>query len=433
MISPRGGKFLGYAQKVFPLDVGQMVLFFLVVTFGVALGAQSPTLGFVFPAVFFLAFSLGPVIKRFERTPRLRPSATAPDHNRKIPSENPNQKIPEGDLKPLGPKELSRFVEATLESQKTSVSGRAVGTDLSLTVVVPVYNGADTLVHAIKSVTDWQSSQLQLIVVDDGSIDATPDLLSDFMSGSAGRTRFFRQENRGLSAARNLGLQNVDTDYVVFLDADDWFLPNFAKETLAEIKEAGTDAAVFRMLDFREGSRSFVETTYSSVAKSSKDLVCSESASEVLTLTNPQVSNKVFSMDLIERAGFAFPEDREIIDDLPTVYPWLAYANSILVTKALRFVYRRKPYGLHKERLAAAGPLLGSLVLLRKRLDGTLKGINEIEWDSFVRGKLEWGIQTGGTRFRDEILRLPATHDWVKKLALSLEQWQSNLARIGLK
>jgi glycosyltransferase involved in cell wall biosynthesis len=90
-----------------------------------------------------------------------------------------------------------------------------------LSVVVPTYNRAWCLAEALDSVLAQDVAGVELIVVDDGSTDGTPQLLA----GYGGAIRILRQENRGVSAARNAGIAAARGGLVAFLDSDDVWLP----------------------------------------------------------------------------------------------------------------------------------------------------------------------------------------------------------------
>lgn len=94
---------------------------------------------------------------------------------------------------------------------------------ISVSVIVPCFNAAEYLSAAINSVLEQAFSAFELIVVDDGSTDRTETVLRNF---SDRRLRVIRQDRKGVSAARNRGLQIARGAYVCFLDADDLFLKN---------------------------------------------------------------------------------------------------------------------------------------------------------------------------------------------------------------
>ena len=89
-----------------------------------------------------------------------------------------------------------------------------------ISVVIPCYNQAHYLGEAIESVLAQSYPYFEIVVIDDGSTDNTSEV-----AGRYPRVRCIRQDNQGLSAARNTGLRHSEGEYVVFLDADDRLLP----------------------------------------------------------------------------------------------------------------------------------------------------------------------------------------------------------------
>lgn len=90
-----------------------------------------------------------------------------------------------------------------------------------VSVILPTLNRAGLLAQAIDSVLAQTFASFELIVVDDGSTDRTPDLLAAY----AGHITLLRQPNRGVSAARNRGIAASSGDLIALLDSDDYWLP----------------------------------------------------------------------------------------------------------------------------------------------------------------------------------------------------------------
>jgi glycosyltransferase involved in cell wall biosynthesis len=90
-----------------------------------------------------------------------------------------------------------------------------------VSIVIPAYNAATSLNTAVESVLAQTYAGVEVIVVDDGSTDDTPSVLARLGQ----RVRWTRQANRGPGAARNRGLGLARGAYIMFLDADDWILP----------------------------------------------------------------------------------------------------------------------------------------------------------------------------------------------------------------
>lgn len=126
-----------------------------------------------------------------------------------------------------------------------------------LSVIVPAYNSAATIVTAVNSVLNQSFVDLELLVVDDGSTDETPALLHH-LAEEDGRIRLFRQENAGVSAARNAALDRAEGQYVAFLDADDWLEPDAYAKLVDALRRTGADsAACGHELDWPDGRREF--------------------------------------------------------------------------------------------------------------------------------------------------------------------------------
>lgn len=114
---------------------------------------------------------------------------------------------------------------------------------MKLTVVVPTYNYAHYLERCLLSVAQKSTDDCELLVIDDGSIDNTREVVQKFIQAWPDReVRYFYQENAGPSAARNYGAQLARGQYVCFLDADDLLLPGaipIIKGALASFPQAG--------------------------------------------------------------------------------------------------------------------------------------------------------------------------------------------------
>lgn len=92
---------------------------------------------------------------------------------------------------------------------------------VSVSVVLPVFNRSQWVCEAVDSVLAQTMRDFELIVVDDGSTDATPDALRHY----GDRFRLLHQQNRGVSAARNRGVRHGRGKWIAFLDSDDVWLP----------------------------------------------------------------------------------------------------------------------------------------------------------------------------------------------------------------
>jgi glycosyltransferase involved in cell wall biosynthesis len=102
-----------------------------------------------------------------------------------------------------------------------------------VSVVVPVYNGAKYLSQALDSALGQTYRPLQVVVVDDGSTDSSPEAIASY----GARIVSIRQPNAGVAAARNVGIRSAGGDLIAFLDQDDWWLPEKVERQVAVFSE----------------------------------------------------------------------------------------------------------------------------------------------------------------------------------------------------
>lgn len=118
------------------------------------------------------------------------------------------------------------------------------------TVVIPLYNKQAYVRRSLDSVLLQSFAGFEIVVVDDGSTDNGPGIVSSFADR---RIRFIRQPNGGVSVARNRGISEARGDWIAFLDADDEYHPDFLQKVRDAIKRFPTAGAVFARLAWMKG------------------------------------------------------------------------------------------------------------------------------------------------------------------------------------
>lgn len=104
-----------------------------------------------------------------------------------------------------------------------------------VSVIIPTFNRASVVLRAIDSVLKQTYKNFELIVVDDGSSDETEKILAPYVAEK--RLQFFKQENKGVSAARNFGVKQSKGEWLSFLDSDDEWLKNKLEKQIELLKQ----------------------------------------------------------------------------------------------------------------------------------------------------------------------------------------------------
>ncbi|EFX6397684.1 glycosyltransferase family 2 protein [Shigella boydii] len=118
--------------------------------------------------------------------------------------------------------------------------------NIVISVIIPTYNNDKTIIEAIQSIVNVEMPvKYEVLVIDDGSVDQTSNLIAEYISQRKDNTiKYFYQKNSGVSAARNVGIKNALGKYVLFLDADDTYSEHVLKE-IDEILSTNNDIYVF--------------------------------------------------------------------------------------------------------------------------------------------------------------------------------------------
>lgn len=208
-----------------------------------------------------------------------------------------------------------------LESEKVSQSTSQA--DLTLSVIVAAYDIERYIAQCLDSILDNRRSDFEVLVIDDGSTDATRDILANY--GDDSRVEIVYQGNDGPGAARNTGLDLARGRFILFVDGDDWLESNAIDYCLNAIETSPhIDLFIFDYYDV-DGSELSQQ-------------VCPP---EFWGCRNA-AWNKVYARSLIGSERF----DTDIFyEDLARVRPWVARAERIARIDRALYYYRNKRSG----------------------------------------------------------------------------------------
>lgn len=218
-----------------------------------------------------------------------------------------------------------------------------MGTDSPLvSVVVPIYRAEAYLKQCVDSLLGQSYSNLDILLVDDGSPDSCGGIC-DAYGAQDPRVTVIHQDNRGVSAARNLGVRTARGQYIAFVDADDWVEPEHIGYLLGLIRQEAADIAVCRCA--AAARKSAAETALFSGEEALQALLYQK-----LFDTNPW--SKLYRADIVKETPF--PENM-FFEDLAVVCRMFGRAERVAYSRRRTYHYRKTPDGTmnggHVDRL----------------------------------------------------------------------------------
>lgn len=213
-----------------------------------------------------------------------------------------------------------------------------------VTVVVPIYNVERYLERCLSSIVNQTYTNLEILLVDDGSTDGCPQICDAYAEGDS-RIRVIHKANAGLGMARNTGIDAATGDYICFFDSDDYVEPDTIEACVAVAAENGADMVVFGFEDVTPDG-----TTYASYPPCSPKMLFEgeEIMRRLLPLSlwdngshMPLCAwNKLYSLAVIRDSGWRFVSEREIIsEDYYSLTALHAYLRRVCVLDRTLYHY----------------------------------------------------------------------------------------------
>lgn len=115
--------------------------------------------------------------------------------------------------------------------------------NIKLSAIVPVYNVAPFLRDCLDSLLYGIAPDTEILIIDDGSTDGSPEICDEYACNNP-QIKVFHQQNAGLSAARNKGLENAEGSFLIFVDSDDFVSMQRVNHVVAKMEETQSDMAI---------------------------------------------------------------------------------------------------------------------------------------------------------------------------------------------
>lgn len=205
-----------------------------------------------------------------------------------------------------------------------------------ISIIIPVFNAEKYLEDCLQSISNQFFHDFEILAINDGSMDASLEILEKYQQKDV-RLKVFSQKNKGVSEARNLGLQNAKGDYIAFVDADDWLHPQSLETYMITLREEHFEIVISQFLPEK------------------KNLIMQETKVEVFDRKNIEqkifpkfiasdvynsVCNKLYKKELIEKTNAKFPTGVPIAEDAQFNYQVFSLVQKVSEIDFKSYFYR---------------------------------------------------------------------------------------------
>lgn len=205
-----------------------------------------------------------------------------------------------------------------------------------ISIIVPVYNVEPYLRKCLDSIINQTYKDLEMLIIDDGSTDGSGRICDEYAEKDS-RITVFHTENRGLSCARNLGLDEAKGEWIGFVDSDDWIEPDMYEVLIRRAEETGADVVECGV--FKEYSDKTAE-------HHRPDSVMHKTEA-IHALVNRELSNSVWNK-LWDKACYSsirFPEGR-MYEDVAITYRVFDSVDTICSISECKYHYLQREKSL---------------------------------------------------------------------------------------
>lgn len=208
-----------------------------------------------------------------------------------------------------------------------------------ISIIIPFYNAAAYIEKCVRSVMNQTLREIEIILVNDGSTDNSLSVIKS-LAAEDERLLVFNTVNKGVSAARNIGLENTKGEFIGFADADDWMEPGMYEQLYSAVKKNDCDWAVCNVNVIEEDR--FIKTRFSL-----EDKVIDIRAGRTTELQQLMWFkydnanwNKLYSSAVIARHQLRFKEKMNLWEDLLFNLFYLQFASKMVLLSQPLYNYR---------------------------------------------------------------------------------------------
>lgn len=192
-------------------------------------------------------------------------------------------------------------------------------------VIIPVYNAEGTLRRCLDSLVGQHFSDYELLLINDGSTDGSDAICREYAS-TYSCVRYFAKENGGVSSARNLGLEQAEGEYILFVDSDDYVSENYFSVISDALDNNVVDLLMFGYCNFGSISAEWDTGEFNENTEVGIAIWVSSAMQQYLFSS---LWSKVFKKQIIEQYNMRFGNDLAIGEDQAFIFTYAMHIRSI--------------------------------------------------------------------------------------------------------
>lgn len=202
---------------------------------------------------------------------------------------------------------------------------------IKVSVIMPIYNAYDYLRPAMDSVIDQTLKEIEIVCIDDGSTDHSLEIIKEYQKADS-RIRIIPENNAGPSIARNKGLARCRGEYVIFLDADDFYEPTLLEKLYERAVKDNLDLTIAKF-DIYNSRKAFfepaIDSDHHAILEEGRVVSKNEYPDQILQCATGYVWNKLYKKAFLAEKELTFLPEIRVFEDVYFVSTTLASADRI--------------------------------------------------------------------------------------------------------
>ncbi len=243
-----------------------------------------------------------------------------------------------------------------------------------ISVIVPIYNSEKTLRKCIESIISQTYSNIEIILVNDGSQDSSLDIMKEYNEKDS-RIIIINQENKGLSGARNTGIKNATGDYITFIDSDDYIEKDMLKNTIDIFKKYDCDVVRNNYkLAYKDGSVKFKDELQEEknklvdITKHKEDIIKKVILGKIQSYSTLLTVKK----EILKNNKLLFDEDVLYMEDIVFLFRLLGTIKNMFFVNEPKYYYYQSNSNSLTKNTKSYIKNMNNILIMRQRLEDIL-------------------------------------------------------------